>query len=253
MTIQPYEEKTPIHKIILNADKIFVAGNRLKKELQELGHNEENLIVTGNPKFDSHNKIKNMIELNQINNTNPISKKLVVIANTRWNDWDIEIIPEIIRYCNENNLDIIVKAHPVYKKWKHDLHQEMIKKIDEKCKGLTYEISIDVKLTELLPKTSILLTEYSWAGFEASLFDIPIVVTNFAKINYSSYSLVFHKEKIALYAESLKEVFDCIDKILHDKKIQRNLEDARKKLNYDFNYLNDGNAAKRIHQIITSK
>jgi CDP-glycerol glycerophosphotransferase (TagB/SpsB family) len=129
----------------------------------------------------------------------------------------------------------------------------MIQKIREKCTGLKYEIKIDADLHTLLSQASVLITEFSWMGFEGSLFDVPLIVTNFQGKNYSDYALLYHKEGIALYATTLTELFDCLNKILNDDQTQEKLREARKKLNYDFNYLNDGKAAERVFKILTKE
>ncbi len=250
MTVHPYEEYFPISKVVLNADKILVAGDRLKEELQHLGINEKRLIVTGNPKFDFLNQVqeKNKAERSTSVNNRP----LVVVANSRWNDDDDGWMSELIKYCNKNDLRILIKVHPVYKHWKTELNDMMIQRIKEKCIGLKYEITIDASLPTLLSQASALITEFSWTGFEASLLDVPLVVINFQEKTYSQYALLYHKEGIALYSTKLQELFENINKIINDNEIKEKLTKARKKLNYDFNYLNDGKAAERIFRLLTT-
>jgi hypothetical protein len=247
MTIHPYEEHNPIYKIILNSDKVFVAGERLKNEFLQLGLDPDRLIITGNPKFDHYNKqVTNMVK-----SGTGLERNLVIVANSRWNDNDEYWISELIKYCNKKNLNVLIKIHPVYKNWKQDLNETKIKKIKELCHGNKYEISIDASLSELLPRAALLITEFSWTGFEASLCDVPLIVTNFFNKKYSKYSLQYDREKIALYAENTEKLFECMEKILDSKEVQDELKEARTILNAGFNYLNDGRAAERIFRILT--
>ncbi|CAE6486925.1 CDP-glycerol glycerophosphotransferase family protein [Candidatus Nitrosotenuis uzonensis] len=246
MTIHPYEEHNPIYKVILNSDKIFVAGERLKKEFLQLGLDEDKIIITGNPKFDHYNN-----EINTVKTNPELEKNLVIVANSRWNDNDEYWIAELVKYCNKKNLEVLVKIHPVYKNWKQDLNEEKIRKIQELCQGFQYQISIDADLNKLLPKAALLITEFSWTGFEASLCDVPIIVTNFFNKKYSKYSLQYDKEEVALYAENTSKLFECIEKIFECEEIQNRMKVARIKLNTEFNYLNDGKAAERIFNILT--
>lgn len=246
MTIHPYEEYNPFYKMILNADKIFVAGERLKQEFQHLGFSEDRLLITGNPKFDYLNKKFADHILSDISD-----KRLVIVANSRWNDNDEQWMSDLIKYCNQRGLNVLIKIHPVYRNWKQDLNQEKIKKINELCSGLKYNITLDADLSDLLPKAALLITEFSWTGFEASLCDVPLIVTNFFNKEYSQYSLQYDKEKIALYAKNTTELFECIKQILEDEDTQIRLKKAREILNMGFNYLNDGKAAERIYDILT--
>ena len=129
----------------------------------------------------------------------------------------------------------------------------MIQKIKEKCANLKYDITIDKDFPTLLSQAAVLITEFSWTGFEGSLFDVPLIVTNLQGKSYSDYALLYHKEGIALYATTLIELFDCLSRILNDYQTQEKLKEARKKLNYDFNYLNDGRAAQRIFKLLTAE
>lgn len=246
MTIHPYEEHNPIYKVIMNSDKIFVAGKRLQEEFSHLGIAEEKMIIAGNPKFDHFNNILNT------NNQKQDNRNLVIVANSRWNDNDEYWISELVKYCNKNQFDVLIKIHPVYKNWKQDLNKEKIKKINDMCSGLKYQISIDADLKTLFPRTAVLITEFSWTGFEASLCDVPLIVTNFFGKEYSKYSLQFDKEGIALHAKNSEELFECMRNITTDRDIQKRLKNAREKLNSGFNYLNDGKSAKRIFDILTT-
>ncbi|MEO9276699.1 MAG: hypothetical protein ABI340_02805, partial [Nitrososphaera sp.] len=50
--IQSITQHLPYLGYILNADRIFVGGKRLKKELIELGVENKRLVITGNPRYD---------------------------------------------------------------------------------------------------------------------------------------------------------------------------------------------------------
>ena len=251
MTIHPYEEYIPLSKVLLTGKKILVSGMRLKNELKTLGFDEDRMIVTGNPKFDSTNK-KMLSKKNKNQEQNFSKNKVVLVANSRWNEFDDKWLPDLITYCNKNGFEVIIKVHPMYKFWNTDRHKMMVNKIKKQCKTSNYKILIDVEFEQLLLNVDLLITEFSWTGFEGSLFNLPIIVMNFNKTKYSKFALQYHKEGIALYAETINDLKNCIHKIMSDKSTQIKLQKARDKMNYEFNYLNDGKAANRIYEILTS-
>jgi hypothetical protein len=248
-TIWPYEEYIPINKIVFSGEKLLIAGNKLYQELIDIGIQKERLIITGNPKFDYLN---NLVKKEK-HVAKEIERKKIVVANTRWKVGDEDWMSRLIKFCNDNDLDILIKVHPVYENWKKDFHQERVSKINEKCKGLRYKIIINGDLSKILLDSTVLLTEFSWTGFESSLCNVPIIVTNFSKKEYSKYALLYNKEGVALYATSIEEVFICLKQILDDQKVQQKLSDARIKFHTNFNYLNDGNAAERIVDILVNQ
>ena len=79
-----------------------------------------------------------------------------------------------------------------------------------------------------------------------------MIVANVSEHVFYDFTIQYHKENVALYASTLEELFDGINKIMKgsaDEKLKR----GRKKFNSDLNYVNDGKSAERIFQFITSQ
>lgn len=245
-------EGDPRYGVMYSADHLLISGPRLKEELKSLGIEERRLLVTGNPRYDyvvSNNSNSNISE-----EAIRSKKKLIMVAMSRVHDNDEEWMIELIHYCNKNGYDVMIKFHPAYK-YNPDYNiiaEQKITKIRKACLGLLYEISYEADLREKLPIADILITEYSLVGVEASLLGKPIIVANMSDEKFYPYSLQFHNESIALYATNSQELFDCINKLLSDNKIDSILAVAREKFNYEFNYLNDGNATERVFKILTT-
>ena len=243
-------EYAPLYGELYSAEKLLLSGTRLQQELTTLGVDPNRLIITGNPRYD-------YISNKQTENFNS-NKKMIIIANSRMHKNDHEWMIELIHFCNKMNLEILIKLHPRYDSIPNEkeIMEKKIKEIKKNCSGLRYEISYDADLTKIFLHTNILITEFSLTGVEASLNSLPVIVQNIDNVNFYDHSLRFHDEKIALYAKTIEELFECIKKILFDETrkqtINLELEEGRKKFNHEFNYLNDGNASSRIYDILTN-
>ncbi len=233
---------------IMCASKICVPGPLMKEEFKQLHVNEERVVITGAPRFDyvasNSTSLKRYDEPKQM---------LILVAMSRWHDNDEIWISDLIKFCNNSNLRIFIKIHPVYK-YSDRLYvvsEEKIMSIEQKCKGLKYKISYDAEIAELLPKTAIVITDYSMTGLEASLHDIPIIEVNMSKEPLFDELSIYAKKGIALHADNMKELIDAINKVLTDNITKTRLKEERARFNYAFNYLNDGKASQRILDLIT--
>jgi len=240
------------------ASRILIAGSRIKDELLRFGMNEDRVLITGSPRYDLEqnsessrgffNKMKQVFHKKIIKT----STKLIIVAMSRWSENDEKWISELIHFCNENNIDILIKIHPMYlSPINYKVSQEKIKKISKICLGLKYNMSYDVNLAELWPVTDILITEHSIVGVEAAFRGVPIIVADMNSEEKVEESMEFEREGIALHATSMGELSDCIKKIFYDKKTKEKLQNAIKKFCYEYNYLNDGKAAERIYGLMT--
>ena len=73
-------------------------------------------------------------------------KKLIVIAMSKWHIDDEIWMSNIIKFCNEMNLEIIIKVHPKFKSASNEIGKSKIIEIRKKCKGLKYLISYDLDI-----------------------------------------------------------------------------------------------------------
>jgi len=238
---------TAVSGMLYNASKIFVHGTWFKKEFQRLGINENRMIITGNPRYDyAANVVKQRKS----------SKKLVVVAMSRWRQNDEDWMSKLVKFCNDRDFEIKIKVHPMYKFGKNEESENKINKIKEKCVGLNYKITYDEELEELIPKTDVLIIEQSNIGIEALLQNIPIIVAKLGNEKFydDPHCLLFHKENVAPYATTFEELKDFIEKIIcEDKELLYNLSRSRERFLFDINYINDGKATERIFQEITKK
>ena len=77
------------------------------------------------------------------------NKKLIVVGFGKWYTNDEIWISKLIRFCNENNFEIIIKVKPLDMPGAKDNHIAMTKLIQEKCKNFHYLITIDADTSKL--------------------------------------------------------------------------------------------------------
>ncbi|MBS3926351.1 MAG: CDP-glycerol glycerophosphotransferase family protein [Nitrosarchaeum sp.] len=244
---QVYIKFQKITTILPSATTIFVSGEGVKNEFVRLGMNKQRITITGNPRYDY---IKNIDKIE--NNYNQLTKKIVVVAMSRWHENDPEWMSELIEFCNTKSLDIIIKIHPMYKfSDNYEYSERLSNQIKKRCSERKFLISYDVDLSDIIPKSCLLITEYSIVAIDAAFNEIPVIVIDFFKNKDNEYTRAYRDEGIALLASNKIELFDAIEKILHDDNTKMKIDNAIKKFNIKYNYLNDGNAATRICELLT--
>ncbi len=170
---------------------------------------------------------------------------------SRWHESDDKWMSQLIHFCNNNSLDILIKIHPMYKfSTNYEFSQEMVKKISRNCSNLNYTISYDADLALLLSKAELIITEYSIVAIEAAFSEVPIIIVDFNEEKDSEYSKAYREEGIALYSTTIEQLCGNIEKILHDVETKTGLLEAIRRFNYEFNHLNDGSATQRVVDLL---
>jgi len=250
-SIEPF----PIFSDWFSADKIFVHGKDGEDTLRKLGYSKTRIELTGNPKYDNFQKYDKNNSKQKLAKNYSVEKikKLIIIAMSRWQKDDEIWISNLIKFCNKNDFEIIIKLHPRYKTMEHDLSEEKIKEIKNKCKTLKFFISYDYDLYTLLSAADIVITDFSSVGIEAILFDKPLVTANFSNINFQNYpnKSAFTKSNASIHVENFNELEKVLLKINNNTFDYKDLEKGRQQLTHRYNFLNDGKATQRIYKILT--
>ncbi len=248
-------EPIPIFSDWFSADKIFVHGKNGEDNLTKLGYSKTRIELTGNPKYDNFKKFdKNKSKSKLAKNYSiDITKKMIVVAMSRWEKDDEIWLSNFIKFCNENNFEVIIKLHPRYKTMEHDLSEGKIKEIKNKCKNLKFYISYDYDLYTLLSAADVIITDFSNVGIEAILFDKTLVTVNFDNTNFQKYpnKTAFAKSNASIYVENFNELEKVLLEINNNKFDYQELKQGRQALTYSYNFLNDGKATQRIYKILT--
>jgi len=241
----------PILSNFYKSNKLCVYGTLALEQLLSLGYNKDDVIITGNPRYDDLKKQniennKQFLEQNYQINKN---KKLIVIAMSRWHKDDEQWMSNLIKFCNKNNFEIIIKVHPTYKLTENDLHKNKLQYISKICQKQKFLITLDIELGILLSVADLVITDFSNAGIEAILLEKPLITVNFSKEDYSNVQR-YHEYDASIYVDEYDHIEKIIMEILKEKKHIQKLKEGSKKVIDMYNYYHDGNAANRIFNIL---
>lgn len=215
------------------SDKIAAGGDYSKESYKRLGARDGQVVVTGWPKYDRYKKLKE--------DTSRKSATEILFAmgpgNTKAN---LYIIKSIGLWLKDfERIRLIVKPHPsesekVYRKVTNEYEQVTLCKSGE-------------DIASILPSTDVMITEHSTVGTEAALLDIPIVRINITSKESQS---VYVTSGIAIEARNVEELKSAIKDALYNEEVRGRLTEARKRFVYDHAYLQDGQASKRVANLI---
>jgi len=235
-----------------HADKIFVAGKNGIDSLTSLGYDENKLIMTGNPLYDYTIKIDTKKSKSKLEKEVKIesSKKLVLVAMGEYHKNDEIWMSKLIKFCNKNNFEIIIKIHPKWKRVTTDGLGINLSKIEMECQKQKFFISYDMDIMTVLSAADLVITDYSNVGLEAICLEKPLVTVNFVKENLDNI-IKYHDYGASLYLENYPELEKSIIEIFNSDLHHNSLKLGRQKFIEQFNFGNDGNAHKRIFDLLT--
>lgn len=218
------------------ANKLAAGGNYYKQVYEKFGALEEQIVVTGWPKFDIYNNLDDKLESNLLDD----EIKYILFATE---PTDIKFNLEIIRHIDSfldmyPNLRLIVKPHPI----------ENVKIYIQLSKTNRRIIVQDSKenIAKLLKNADILLvTLASTVALEAAILDKPIIYIN------EIVDPILESTKIAIIIKTLDELLPAIQNALYKEEWKAKLLDARKKFVYEHAYIQDGNASLRVGNLIS--
>ncbi len=231
--------------------KIALFSDADRETLLSEGIAPERVVVTGNPKFDK-------VFYSRGNHCKPsVCEK-----------WDIptdkEIILLLTQYMVEGgiwtpaqrrnfvlaiaeaadvlpNTRLIIKLHPPVEKEK-DYH-EIVKDLPRPPIICKYE-----PIHELLNASSLVITTESTAGLEAMAAGKPVIIADL----YDDFGATsFYRRSGALHAERKDEISPAIYRALYDPRTREEMRSSMESFVYEKAYLQDGQACKRIVDLIT--
>lgn len=214
------------------SDKICVWGEYSKKSFINYVDSQDQIIVTGCPKFDQ--LIKKMEDKTLVNRTE--RKKILFTTQYGLEDTTTLTIEKIIPFLTiEKNTYLIIKPHPAEKK-------EQYYKYAKKSPKVVLE-EPRANINDLLLEADVLVTISSSVGINAAILDIPIVLINLNN-KISPYS------SISLEVRDIEEIVPSIKSVLYDKTMLKRMKKARKEFVHEHAYLQDGKSSQRVVDII---
>ena len=241
------------HVMPIEADKQAVWGIISKEWAVKRGKPPETQVITGNPRYDSivTGKKDEKEKLKVYSKLGIDRQKGIVIIATSWyagvsSSYTPEEVEEFISKTLEAMKEfpekqVVVKLHP----GDFETYNEITKKIAN-------ELKIDIFITrhylwELLDMCDLLITHSSTVGLEAMLLNKPVITFYSKEI---SPLIPYHTTESVVRVHESSNLISAIRSVLYDKKLQAELEKARRQFIYEYAYWQDGKASQRVANLI---
>lgn len=232
----------------LVADIQAVWGERILNWHYDKGNKKQ--FVTGNPSFDKLHKIK--IDKEKICHKlgfDP-SKKIILVTLGRFSGISAKYTVESEERLIYNTLQslrnfsdeqIVVKLHPAYQE-----------RYSSTVLNIAKELGVEIKLFkdslwDLFAISDILITFSSTTGLEAMLFDLPVLIVDF---EYNEDLVGYVSSGAAISVYNKKDLESSIETVLYDTDVREKLSNHREQFLYETTFLDDGNASKRVANLI---
>jgi len=233
---------TVLQYIGRESDLIISATDKNKKIYEELpifGH--KNIKTTGQPRNDA-----------LFNKTESKNKKKLLFYLPTWREYDKNFdffsqykfnLEKFDAFLERNNANLIIKLHACDEK-----QSKKIAGLFTNAKNIILSQIEDIY--EILPKTDILLTDYSSVYFDFLLLNRPIVFTPFDLDQYKrlrGFYYDYNSVTPGLKAMDWDEVMSYTQNILNGVDVY---EQKRLMVNNWFNKYKDGKSSERVYQEI---
>jgi len=169
----------------------------------------------------------------------------------KWRENDEKWMSNFIKFCNKNNIEIIIKVHPKFKSASNEISSNTIQEINNNCLNQKFLITYDIDLLELIPASDMIITDYSSVGLEAVIAEKPLISINFFKENYELFNdLRVDRFGASLYIEKYNELEKNVLEIFEEKKHIDELKRNQEQIVQQYNYFNDGKASERVFNLL---
>lgn len=232
--------------------KMAVFSDAVKRMFISEGIASERIVVTGNPKFDAvfnsrSNKCKEAVcrKLGI-----PQDKDIVLLITSyfvesgEWTPQQRRDFVLAVAGATEklSNTRLVIKLHPPYEN--ENDYLDIIKGLSPEAIVCKY-----ANLPELINASSLLITVSSTVGLEAMAAEKPVLIINF---DQDKTGASFYKDSGALWVEKEPEVLNSMQKALYDPGTRETMMKSISKFVFDQAYIQDGQAAKRIANLISN-
>jgi hypothetical protein len=215
------------------SNKVCVWGEYARDVLIRAGGTDDQIAVTGCPKFDS---LFDKKKLRSLSGDKKQCKKILFATQYAFEDATIGAIEKIISFLSiKHDVYLIIKPHPVEKP---DLYRRFAKKY-RKVIVEDNKANID----DLILDADVLVTISSTVGINAAILDVPMVLLNFDKTD-SPYM------PISVEVCDIEDIPLAINDALYNGEVLQRLAGARKKFVYEHAYIQDGKATNRVADLI---
>ncbi len=228
--------------------KVAVMSPYAKSVFIKLGFNADNIVVTGQPRFD---------EL-----FNPKFTKSVLYTKFGLkSDYNIALLASPVFATQENGaikrrifiegvakafkpyktIKLIIKLHPLEEQI--TAYQSILKDIN--CD--TVAVVKDFDISSLINSCSIFLSNFSTMAMEALILEKPTVIVNI--FNDSEY-YPYVSSGAAIGVSSINALGPTLQRVFTDQIFEQKIKQSRSNFVYEHAFIADGNASKRVACLI---
>ena len=232
-----------------DCSKIAVFGDAVKDVFVSKGIDSERIVVTGNPKFDKlfYPKDSNQKQKVRERFGIPPDKEIILLVTQPfvegriWNssqrkEFTLAIVDATAAL---QNAQLIIKLHHPQESEQNYL--ETIRDVTQPPIICNY-----VPINELLDVCSLTLVTSSTVALEAMALGKPVVIVNL----FNNRDTAFFVGSGALFAEKKEDILPMMSKALYDCQERKEMAKAMERFVYRQAHLQDGQASKRIADLI---
>ncbi|MCF8482116.1 MAG: sulfotransferase [Rhodospirillum sp.] len=214
--------------------KFLLYGSEVDDMMRGLGIPDRQRCITGNPRYDSLPIYKARREAcrQEIVPGLPKDKILLLIATTGLMNLDIQWLDEACRVTREQNIEVVIKPHP------SRTNAEFARWVEPHAHVHIYRQDLSAAATAC----DVMATDFSTTGWEAILFNKPLIIVNFSDIELSYR---WEDQGVGVRVNNGKELAAQLHAVSNGTFSPDVLETQRKYA-YRINYLCDGKALDRI-------
>lgn len=228
-------------------DKIAAFGNYHKGMLVNYAlYSPDRVVVTGQPKSDYLARADEIFDKNKLCNElgiNPNKKIVVWITQTHGlptdeNKKNISCIYNAMQSLK--NTQLVIKLHPCEDQ-KAPLYRE-----DKITKPIIIAAK-DADTNGMLYACDVMITKNSTTALEAMILNKPVITLNLSKMS-DFYQYAESGAAVGVYKE--EDLLPTLEKVLYDLQFCKKLEKNRERFVYEHAYIQDGQASKRVADLI---
>ncbi len=229
--------------------KVAVMSPYAKSVFSKLGFNSDNIIITGQPRFDelfnpkfTKSEVYKKIGLSSSYNIALLASPVFATLENGAMKRRIFIEGVAKAFKPYENTKLIIKLHPGL--------EEQINDYQVILNSINYENAIIVKdfdVSSLLTSCSIFLSNFSTMAMEALILDKPTVIVNI--FNDSEY-YPFVSSGAAIGVSNINDLGSTVQRITTDHLLEQEMKQSRETFVREHAYKDDGNASKRVACLI---
>ena len=217
------------------SDKIAAGGDYSRRSYINFGASYDQVVITGWPKYDVYTRLRE----------EDIKKKTTDILFATYSEGatvklNFSIIETIGLWLKDvKDIRLIVKPHP-------QENEEVYHRITRKYEQVILHRSQE-DIAPLIASSDILIAEVSTVGIEAALLDVPVISIT---IRTGEQDRLYVASQIAIEVSNLNELVPTIEDVLYNEETRSRLAEARREFVHDHAYIQDGQASRRVADLI---